>query len=162
MIPTVNRILFATDLSKNADNAFRYALSMAKAYDAKVHVVHVLEPMSHDAVVTLQLFMLDEGERNKAINDRHKAVKQLLTQNQQDFVNAIPEESRSDYDSVESVELVEGHLAEQILSRANNLKCDLIVMGTHEQGTDHTFVGTVVKRVLRRSVIPTLLVPSLK
>ena len=106
--------------------------------------------------------MLDEESREKAINDRHDAVKQMLKQNQKDYVNALAENSKADYESVESVELVEGHIAEQILSRANSLGCDMIVMGTHEQGTDHTFIGTVVKRVLRRSVIPTMLVPSLK
>ena len=62
--------------------------------------------------------------------------------------------------SVSSVELVDGHSAEMILQRAAELNCQLIVMGTHEHGTGHTFIGTVAKRVLRRSQIPTLIVPN--
>lgn len=159
MLPKITNILLATDLSKNADNAMGFAMCMAKAHDAKVHVLHVLEPLSQDAVVTLQVFMLDEALRERAIKERHASVKILLKENQQKFVRALSDEEKADYKRVESVELADGHVAEEILSRANNLGCELIIMGTHEQETGHTFIGTVVKRVLRRSSIPILIVP---
>ncbi len=159
MLPKITNILLATDLSTNSDNAMRFALSMAKAHDAKVHVLHVLEPLSHDAVVTLQSFMLDEKSRQKAINERHAFVKNLLKENQQKFAGTLVDDEKSQYRRVESVELVEGHLAEEILARARNLECELIVMGTHGQETGHTFIGTIVKRVIRRSSIPTVIVP---
>lgn len=159
MLPRITNILLATDLSSNSDNAMRFAVSLAEAHDANVHVLHVLEPLSQDAVVTLQVFMLNEESRQKAIKERHASVKNLLKENQQKFVGSLDDDEKSHYRRVESVELVEGHLAEEILARANNLGCELIVMGTHEQETGHTFIGTVVKRVLRRSSIPTLIVP---
>ncbi|SLN64193.1 universal stress protein [Ruegeria meonggei] len=160
MLPEINDILFATDLSKNSDNALRYALSTARAYGAGVHVLHVTEPLSQDAIVTLQMFLQDDESRKKAIGDRHASVKEMLRKNQQDFVQLLPESEKQDYSVVKSVELVDGHSAEMILQRASELNCQLIVMGTHEQGTGHTFIGTVVKRVLRRSSIPTLIIPN--
>jgi len=36
---------------------------------------------------------------------------------------------------------------------------DLIVMGTHEKGMLHSFLGSVAKNVLSRSHIPMLIVP---
>lgn len=159
MLPKITNILLATDLSANADNAMRFAVSLAKSHDAKVHVLHVLEPLSQDAVVTLQVFMLNEDSRKKAIRERHESVKTLLKENQQKFVKSLSSEEKEDYQRVDSVELVDGHLAEEILARAKNYGCELIVMGTHEQETGHTFIGTIVKRVLRRSSIPTLVVP---
>ena len=160
MLPDVKDILFATDMSQNSDNALRHALSMARAHGAKLHVLHVTEPLSQDAIVTLQLFLQDDESRQKAIRDRHASVKQMLKQNQKDFLGSLSDADKEAYKSVGSVELVDGHAAEMILQRASELNCQLIVMGTHEQGTGHTFIGTVTKRVLRRSSIPTMIVPN--
>lgn len=160
MLPQTKDILFATDLSNNANNAFRHALSMARAHGAKVHVLHVTEPLTQDAIVTMRMFIQDDASRKKAIKDRHASVKAMLKENQQAFVKTLPDQDKDAYEAVASVELVDGHPAESILQRARELDCGLIVMGTHEQGTGHTFIGTVVKRVLRRSTIPTLVVPN--
>ena len=159
MLPKLNDILFATDLSENADNALRHALSMAQAHGANVHVLHVTEPLSQDAVVTLRMFLQDEASRQAAIKDRHESIKHMLKENQQKFVASLSSEEKDAYDAVDTVELDDGHPAETILKRAKELNCQLIVMGTHEHNTGHTFIGTVVKRVLRRSSIPTLVVP---
>ncbi len=160
MLPDVKDILFATDMSKNADNALRHALSLAQAYGAKVHVLHVTEPLSQDAIVTLKMFLQDDISREKAIGYRHDSVKEMLTENQKAFVNSLSDDEQEAYKLVSSVELVDGHTAETILQRASELGCQLIVMGTHEHGTGHTFIGTVTKRVLRRSSVPTMIVPN--
>ncbi len=159
MLPKIEDILVATDLSGNSDNALRFALGMARANKAKLHVLHVTEPLSQDAVVTMQMFMQDDASRKQAIKKRHDSVKQMLKDNQKAFVKTLSADDKDAYASVSSVELVDGHPAEEILSRAKELNCGMIVMGTHEHGTGHTFIGTVVKRVLRRSSIPTLVVP---
>lgn len=159
MLPKIQDILVATDLSDNSNNTLRFALSLAHGAEAKLHVLHVTEPLSSDALVTLQMFMQDEASRKEAIKNRHASVKQLLKTNQADFVKSLSADEKDAYASVSSVELVDGHPAEEIMTRAKSLNCGLIVMGTHEQSTGHTFIGTVVKRVLRRSTIPTLVVP---
>ena len=160
MLPDVKDILFATDMSGNANNALRHALSMAQAHGARVHILHVTEPLSQDAIVTLKMFLQDDEARQKAIKDRHASIKDMLTENQREFVGGLSGDEKEAYKAVSSVELVDGHAAETILTRAADLGCQLIVMGTHEHGTGHTFVGTVAKRVLRRSTIPMLLVPN--
>jgi len=160
MLPQVTEILFATDLSQNANNALRHALGMAHAHNAKVHVVHVTEPLTSDAIVTMRMFMQDDASQKRAIQDRHASVKALLSTNQKDFVKSLSDDEKETYKLVASVELIEGHPAEAILQRADKLDCDLIVMATHEHGTGHTFLGTVAKRVLRRAAIPTLVVPN--
>lgn len=159
MLPSVKDILFATDLSDNADHALRYALAVAQGLDAKIHVVHVSEPLSPDAIVTLQIFIQDQAARKSAIRDRHDAVRELLRKNQKGFVATLKGDDKTVYDRVASVELIEGHPAEAILKRANDLDCGMIVMGAHEHGTGHTFLGTIAKRVMRRSRIPVLVVP---
>lgn len=159
MLPKIQDILVATDLSENSNNTLRFALSLVQGTQTKLHVLHVTEPLSSDALVTLQMFMQDEASRKEAIKNRHNSVKKMLKTNQSNFVQSLSADEKDAYASVSSVELVDGHPAEEIMTRAKALNCGLIIMGTHEQSTGHTFIGTVVKRVLRRSTIPTLVVP---
>ncbi len=159
MKPTVTHILFTTDLSQNSTYALTHAASMAMATGAKLHVLHVVEPLSDDARITLQMFMQDDASRKEALNTRHEHVKAVLAERQKNFWAALPEEDQGIRDQVESIELIDGYPAEVILRRAKELQCDLIVLGAHDHGFSHTFLGTVAKRVLRRADIPTLVVP---
>ena len=159
MKPTVTHILFTTDLSKNSTYALTHAASLAMATGAKLHVLHVVEPLSDDARITLQMFMQDDASRKQALNSRHEHVKAVLAERQKNFWAALPEEDQHVRDQVESIELIDGYPAEVILRRAKELQCDLIVLGAHDHGFSHTFLGSVAKRVLRRADIPTLVVP---
>jgi nucleotide-binding universal stress UspA family protein len=47
MIPKIKKILYATDLSKNSVYAFRYAIDMAQKLDARIIILHVIEPIPH-------------------------------------------------------------------------------------------------------------------
>ena len=47
MIPEVKKILYATDLSKNSSYAFFYAVDMAKRYNARIVILHSIEPVRH-------------------------------------------------------------------------------------------------------------------
>ena len=72
-------------------------------------------------------------------------------------------EVKNDPDCVQrvtSVEVVRGYPAEVILREAEKLNCDMIVMGSHGKGIiSQTFLGSVSKRVLRRTRKPVVIVP---
>ena len=60
----------------------------------------------------------------------------------------------------ETIELVEGFPADLILSKADELDCDVIVMGTYGKGfLEHPYFGSMAKRVVRRSRKPIFVVP---
>lgn len=155
----ITNILFATDLSENSTYALCHAAGLADATGAEIHVLHVSEPLSDDARVALEMFVLNEDSRHKALERRTEMVTKLLAERQEKFWNALPKKDAHIRDQVTSVEVIEGHPAEAILRRAGELGCDLIVLGAHDHGFTHTFLGTVAKRVLRRADIPTLVVP---
>ncbi|AKO99974.1 Universal stress protein UspA (plasmid) [Marinovum algicola DG 898] len=159
MTPSVTHILFATNLSRNSTYALRHTASLAQATGAKIHVLHVNEPVSEDARITFELFVVNEDSRTSATRARHEMVRKLLAERQARFWAALEDEDRKVRDQVTSVEVTDGYPAEVILRRARELGCDLIVMGTHDHGLSHSFLGTVAKRVLRRSDIPTLIIP---
>ena len=43
MLPDINIILYATDLSKNSAHAFRYAVYFAKKFDAEIIILHIID-----------------------------------------------------------------------------------------------------------------------
>ncbi|MDF1619535.1 universal stress protein [Pseudothioclava nitratireducens] len=159
MIKEIKTILYATDLSNTSVHAFRYGLCMAKGLGARLHMLHVIEPMNEEARMTLQLFISDPAQRNAALNRRRETALELLRERQEAFWAQIPGDEQALRESVDEIEVAEGFAAEAILKRAESLPADMILMGSHAHGISHTFLGTVAKRVLRRARIPTLIVP---
>lgn len=159
MKPSITNILFATDMSENSAYALRHAASLTQITGAQLHILHVSEVLSDEARVTIQMFIQDKDERHKALTGRLSVAKKTLAERQKNFWDGLPGEDQGIRDQITSVEVIEGHPAEAILRRAADLKCDLIVLGAHDHGFTHTFLGTVAKRVLRRASVPTLVVP---
>jgi len=155
----VRKILYCTDLSENANVAARYAAYLAKLTGADLHVLHVVEELSGDAKVTIQAFLMDSGKRHEALDERVQKVRAEVMRRQDAFWSEQSPEDQKVRDQVKSVEVIESYPAEQILKTSMQLGCDLIVMGAHEKGLSHTFLGGVAKSVLRRSRVPTMIVP---
>ena len=160
MLTSYKNILFATDLSVNSTNAFKHAVALAKQSDANIHVLHAVEELSDQARTTLIMFMLDEKQRNDAINNRTDSAKSALNEMQDNFWSSVSDQDKALREQVKSVEVLEAYPAEAILNHATKKGCDLIVLGAHAQGISHTFLGSIAKRVMRRSAIPTLIVPA--
>ena len=159
MLPNIRRILFATDLSPNAANAFAHAVSLAAATGAEIHVLNVVETLSDDAKLTLMMFVQDQHARERAINRRVEMTKTMLAERQDRFWASVDEKARKYRDQVAALDVVEGFPAEEILRRSIEGNFDLIILGAHEHSISHSFLGTTAKRVLRRASVPTLIVP---
>jgi nucleotide-binding universal stress UspA family protein len=162
----IKRILYATDLSENAVHALAYAVSVANAYAAGITTLHVLSEFSGEEFVTNMI----SSDTLAEIKQRHYSeAKNQLIGKQRDKT-AIREILRAFYaESVTSGEIPEevadevlirsGLPAEVIMQTAQDLKCDLIVMGNHGQGLlADVLIGSTAKRVVKHSSIPVLLV----
>ncbi len=159
MTVNIRNILYCTDLSQNAAHAFRYAVTLAKMYGAGIHVLNVVEELSSDAKVTLQAFIMDGDARHKALDERVSQAQTFVEGRLELFWEDADEDERAVRDQIKSITVTEAYPAEQILKSAIDKGCDLMVMGAHEKGLSHNFLGGVAKSVLRRSRIPTLIVP---
>ncbi|MCY4470999.1 MAG: universal stress protein [Thiotrichales bacterium] len=155
----VRKLLFCSDLSENSNVALRYAALLAKLTGADMHVLHVVEELSTDAKVTIQGFLMDAAKRNEALNERVRNIRSEVLKQQDAFWSQQSPDDQKVRKQVRSIDVIESYPAEQILRTSVKLGCDLIVMGAHEKGLSHTFLGGVAKSVLRRSRVPTLIVP---
>ena len=159
MIPTIKKILYATDLSKNSAYAFRYAINSAKKHNAGIIILHVLEeiPPFTRALVDSQV---GKEKRKEIINERVTKTADRIRKRLEIFCDRELGDDPECVDKVESIEVCEGFPAEEILKKADELDCDAIIMGTHGKGTiSHTFLGSVAKRVLRRVRKPVFVIP---
>lgn len=155
----IKNVLYSTDLSQNSHIAFGYAAYFAKLTGADIHLLHVLEKLSDDATFTLQTYLLDDNKRHEIMDLRVGNAEKTLKERQDSFWAQQSEEDQKVRDQIKSMTVCESYPAEEILKTAKTRNCDLIVMGSHERGMSHTFLGSVAKSVLRRSHVPTLIVP---
>lgn len=136
MLP-IRTILHATDFSDRAENAFRLACAMARDYQARLLVAHVIPAMP----VTPALGAAPpEIETEGALQER--------------FDRYVGEE-----EVVAERFLLEGDPPAEILRLAEDTQCDLIVLGTHGwTGLSRLLMGSVAEQVVRRASCPVLTV----
>ena len=73
-------------------------------------------------------------------------------------VDAGIDDSACGYHSREIV-VTDGEVIHDIIKSAQDYKCDLIVMGTKEGFLSHNSIGSTIKRVIRQTKIPVMVVP---
>lgn len=156
MILQIKKILYATDLSKNSSYAFLYAIDMAKRHDARVVVLHAVEPIP--AYAEVYGVITDEFKKKQ-----REEIIESLKENLQGFCRKA--ESQIGPPCVELVSkilILVGYPAETILNTADEEGCDAIVIGTHGKGfLSHTFLGSVSNAVLHRTRKPVFIIPLL-
>ncbi|MEE4265351.1 MAG: universal stress protein [Desulfobacteraceae bacterium] len=159
MIPKIQKILYATDLSPNSVYALRYAMNAAIKHGAEVVILHVLEDVDPASRVMLDIY-IDE-KRHKKIAAEQTAEAQKRIQNRLRTIRDRELKNHSEFaDNVISIEVCEGFPAEKILSKAEELNCDEIILGTHSKGIiANTFLGSTAKRVLHRTRKPVFIIP---
>jgi nucleotide-binding universal stress UspA family protein len=152
MIPQIKKILYATDLSKNSEYAFYYAVDMAKRHGAEIVVVHAVEPMPASVFGT---------STAKAEHSQHEVSIEVFRNRLQKFCEKVEEKNSLACVHLVAKMLVEvGYPAEEILKAADEEGCDLIILGSHGKGfLKHTFLGSVSRSVLERSRKPVFTIP---
>lgn len=159
MIPDIKKILFASDVSKNSFHTLRYALHLAMKFDAKITILHVLEEVSEDAQLAL-LAYIDKERRRELFETRITRTRNRIRERLEAFCKKIYKDAPECVDAVESIQIIDGYPADEILKAAKGLHCDAIIMGAHKKGvTSYTYLGSVTQRVLQRARMPVLVVP---
>ncbi len=156
MIPEYKTILYATDLTPNAAQAFRHAVSIARHYGGKIHILHVIPEMDA-AVVNYVATVMGEGRLGAYEVEHKQEILEEIQRRLRRFAEEELADHPEDLERVASVRIVHGHPAVQIVEAAEDLDADLIVMGSHGKGRlRHVFLGSVAERVLRKSRRPVL------
>jgi nucleotide-binding universal stress UspA family protein len=157
IIPDVNKILYATDLSENARYCFGYAVSLAHQYDASLTILHVLEIRSGYMYDLSNYLGAEKWEELKKSHDE-EAISTIQTR-LADFCAEVAAEDDSCKFIVDDILVKRGNPVEEILHQAESGDFDLVVMGTHgHKALADVMMGSTARRILRRCKKPVLVV----
>jgi len=142
---TPRKILLATDLSCRCDRALDRAVSLARQWDARLLVVHVLES-SGNRLESRRLRDLPSWRRPP---DRVRLVEEQIRRDMREELENV------------AVRVEEGDPAIVVDEVARAEQCDVIVTGVARDETlGRFFLGSTVDQLLRRSPIPVLVVKN--
>lgn len=159
MFPEIKKILYATDLGENMRPVFRFALSMAEKYQAKISMLHVAEPMSPQVRWAIETYM-PEAEAQKA---QREGLQKLRAKMEARLAQACQEElgeSPEDCHLISRLSVISGRAAETITNKAEDWDVDLVVVGSHaEPSLGARLLGSTARKVTQLSKRPVLVVP---
>lgn len=142
----IKNILLPTDFSKISLSAAEYALVLAEQYNAKIHLLHVIDKTPP----ILAIRSLDLS-KEKIIDSIEKDAKLRL----EECLQKISGTKNIDVHPV----LRKGVDYEEIIKYAREKKIDVIVIATHGRtGILHTLLGSVAEKVVRHSKTPVLVI----
>ena len=141
----LKKILVATDFSEAAEAALSYGRALARAFGARLHVIHVVDDMylrlGGDAYAAVLPELQQDVERQA-----RERLDQLVVDNDP---TPLPID----------VIIRDGGAAPEIVKYAKDADIDLIVVGTHGRGAvAHLLMGSVAERVVRTAHCPVLTV----
>ncbi|MDN7013284.1 universal stress protein [Methanoculleus sp. FWC-SCC3] len=139
------KILVAIDGSEPANRAFETALGEASVWKAEVHVVYVVEsglfsslPMDNTLEIIYSVLQKEGEDVLEMARKKADAAGVSLT-----------------------THLRQGHAGSQIISLAEELGADLILLGSYgKSGVDRLLLGSVTDYVVQNSPVTTTVVRS--
>jgi nucleotide-binding universal stress UspA family protein len=146
----LKRILVATDFSDTSEAAVKYGVALARAFGARLHVLHVAGRQDLQVMVERQRvidqFLSEPGEP-------HNAARELLS-------GVL---TPQDAEAVQAEYVLRAGGASgpylEIVRYAKERGIDLIIVGTHGRGfVAHMLIGSVAERVVRTAPCPVLTV----
>ena len=159
MIPSLKKILYTTDLSKNSAYAFRYAVNSAQKHDAKIHLLHVVESVPPSTEGLLTQFVGEDKLKKMRAETMESLVERIQERLRQFAARELKRDPKT-LKKVASIQVVYGDPAAEILKKAEDLDADVVIMGTHGKGViSHAFLGSVSEKVLHRIRRPVYIIP---
>ena len=143
----IRTILCPVDFSEHSRQALAYAAALTARNKASLIVIFVEDPLLAAAAAAThnEKAMIEKGRME---------IRRLVERTVKPY--GLPIESVT-------LDIAVGRPHEKISWTAEQLKCDLIVMGSHGwTGANRMMLGSTTHRILRNSPLPVLAIPPVK
>ncbi len=148
MLPVIKTILYATGLGPGAPYVFRYALTLARQHQAKIVIVHGIEPLSTFGQSLVELYISHDNSEEMHRKARESVKAGMNEKLAQLCAAECPDASECQL-LVSSIRVVDAPPAQVIADVAKECAADVIVMGAQ----NHTLVGEVMLGSTTRKVL---------
>lgn len=147
----LRRILLPLDSESLHDDSLPMAKYLAKAYEAELHLLCVIPTFTTLAGEQAAASSILPATTNALLDIKEEHAKDHL----QEHLNELIKEGFHT-----SAEIARGDPTQTIVNVAERSKADLIMLSTHRKaGIDAFWAHSVAPNVVRRTRIPTLLIP---
>lgn len=149
------KVLIALDYNPTAQKVAESGFSMAKAMNAEITLLHVIsDPVYYSSTEYSPIMgfngFLEAGQLN--VDGLKDAALQYLDKTAHHLG-----------DKTIRTLIKEGDFAESILKTAKEIDSDIIILGSHSRKwLENVLMGSVTEKVLRRSLIPLIIIPTKK
>lgn len=153
MVDTAKKILFLTDFSDVAENAFIYALSLAEQIKAEILIVHIVPILAPDdkRQVHPVMNLLNEQLESSELEEFEKEQERL-----QQHVFVLKKEHINLRFS-----FLKGAFLDVITDLVESQRIDIVVMGTSGANTiDKKLFGSNTMNIINNVEIPVMAIPS--
>ena len=142
----MKKILFPTDFSKPANNAFRYAIKLARDLDARIDLVYILNISVAESVA------IPPELRSDFLNEKSKEAQVKMEK----FTESNPD------DRINEQKIIYGSfVATEIADEAEEEQYDLIIMGMKgEHAKEDKWLGSVTTNLMMKATCPVLAIPE--
>jgi nucleotide-binding universal stress UspA family protein len=163
MLP-VTAVLHPTDFSDNSEFAFQLAAALARDYNARLILLHVLSPS--EAISAGKVAPAEGGPGVEEVKESLRVMEKShwrLPCSTSFLVEQTTGTLRKMEERIPGVRVEplvrEGDPVNAILGVAKETQSDLIVMGTHGRtGLARLLMGSVAEQVMRKALCPVLTV----
>lgn len=140
----LKNILIPTDFSDCSNRALKLGLAIAQKFDAQAHVLHASASIDRSTFSDPKVLQM-VGDM---LDDEAQRLDEAAQEQMKSLVGDVGEidEGRVHY------RVVQGNPASSILEVADDVKADMIVMGTHGRaGVGDLILGSTAERVTRKA-----------
>jgi len=170
MLPEIKKILYTTNLGKSTRPVIKFSVSLAKKHDAKLYLLHVVEPLSDSGSFLIEAYLSEEmAQQAKEITQKMRKqasqhvldkIKNRVERFCAEELDTTPEQQSHLFGGIR---VVSGSPAEMIVQEAENLGVDLIVVGSYTSSAlKNALLGSTARKVTQISRKPVLVVPMPK
>lgn len=149
----MDTILVTSDLSDSSKAAFEEAKKIAKAFEAHIKLLYVIEDFNFITAIPFSRVgtpvIVEQKEQEEIIDDAKRQLEEIAKSYFPNF-------------KVECfVKRSDGSVYETINQFAKEINIDMLVIATHGRtGLERMLLGSIAERVTRESPCPVLLVPT--
>jgi len=161
MLPEISTIVYATTLGKNTRPVFRHAVKLARTYNARIIMVHALEPVSEFGHAIIEHYLPKEALEeihDEGMTRVRDTMEARVAKFRDEELENLPDRDQLNIDIL----VEESNPSELVLKVAKAEQADLIVIGSHSHHGifGQKLLGDTAQQIGMHSKIPVLLVPN--
>ncbi len=158
----IQTILFATDMGLHTHYLLHHVNNLASQYDAKVIVVHAMEPPGHLGDAVVESYLCDETREEF----KQEGISRIIDGVKSRIVDVLEDEfidGQQGLSKIRDVRVIPGKPVEVIMEQATDCSADMLILGSHgDDTTSPNMLGSVTSRILQMSRVPVYMVPLVR